>query len=84
MDINSKLIRNHLEPIIGYCLSDIQIDQFLAFFDMVIEKNKVMNLTGITDFEEFVIKHYADSLEIKRVFDLSEKKFELIDIGTGA
>jgi 16S rRNA (guanine527-N7)-methyltransferase len=51
---------------------------------MTVEKNKVMNLTAITEFEEFVMKHYVDSLSIINVIDLKDKNYSLIDIGTGA
>ena len=44
-----------------------------------------MNLTTITDFEEVVLKHFIDSISlVKAIPDLSEKKYNLIDIGTGA
>lgn len=65
-------------------VSDIQVQLFLQYYDMVVEKNQYMNLTAITDFEEFVHKHIIDSLQIYRVVDLSESDYSLIDIGTGA
>ena len=42
--------------------NDDKIDKLINFYEMVVEKNKVMNLTGITDFDEFVNKHFLDSL----------------------
>ena len=45
-------------------LSDLQEKQFVLYFEMLIEWNSVMNLTGITDFEEVMDKHYLDSLSI--------------------
>ena len=50
---------------------------------MLIEKNKIMNLTAITDFDEVVTKHFIDSLCINRVYDMS-KSIKVIDVGTGA
>ena len=50
---------------------------------MLVEKNKVMNLTAITEFEEVVIKHFADSISIIKAVDLSLIG-TVIDIGTGA
>ncbi len=66
-------------------LSDVQISLFMKYHDMLIETNKVMNLTAITDFNESCIKHYADSLSLIKATDLSEKgDIRILDIGTGA
>ena len=43
-------------------LTDHQIEQFLQYYEMLVEKNKVMNLTGITEYEEVIQKHFLDSL----------------------
>lgn len=59
-----------------------QAMQLIKYYDMLIEKNKVMNLTAITDFEEVAVKHFADSLVINKIMDISGKK--VIDVGTGA
>lgn len=67
----------------GLAISDEQADQFLTYYRMLVDKNKVMNLTAITDFEEVVRKHFADSLSIAAHFDLSKVK-SMIDVGTGA
>ena len=63
-------------------LSQGQIDQFLTYYEMLIEKNKVMNLTAITDFDEVMKKHFIDSLSIVKVFDPEKSggKISLIDI----
>ena len=67
-------------------LSSVQIEQFLIYYEMLIEKNKVMNLTAITDFDEVLKKHFIDSLSLIKACDLngSENHISLIDIGTGA
>ena len=57
--------------------------QFLKYYEMLIEKNKVMNLTAITEFEEVVDKHFADSLSLVRS-GRSIEKASIIDVGTGA
>ena len=36
--------------------------KFYTFYEMMIEKNKVMNLTGITEFSQVVEKHFLDSI----------------------
>lgn len=62
-------------------VNDKQLDQFLQFYEMLVEKNKVMNLTGITEFPDVVEKHFMDSLAF--VPEQTEGK-KLIDVGTGA
>lgn len=64
-------------------LTEKQKEQFENYYQMLIEKNKVMNLTAITEYEEVMIKHFADSLSIVKVCDMS-KPLRLIDLGTGA
>ena len=48
----------------GLSVSDEQAGQLLAYFEMLTDWNERMNLTAITDFEEVVVKHFADSLEV--------------------
>lgn len=64
-------------------LSEKQLQQFQDFYELLIEKNKVMNLTAITEEEEVIDKHFIDSLTCKRVIDMDQVK-SVIDIGTGA
>ena len=64
-------------------LSDRQKQQFLVYYEMLVEKNKVLNLTAVTGFEEVLQKHFLDSLSVCRVLGFSGKK-KGIDIGTGA
>lgn len=60
-------------------------EKFEAYYNMLIEKNKVMNLTAITEKEEAEVKHFEDSLQlIRAVPDLAEKEYKVIDVGTGA
>lgn len=73
-------------------LSDAQAEQFITYYEMLIEKNKVVNLTAITDFDEVIKKHFVDSLSLVKICDLDSEYFSnftdqeisLIDIGTGA
>ena len=64
-------------------LSEIQYDQFYRYYELLVEWNKVMNLTGITEYEEVNEKHFVDSLSLVKSIDLSEIN-SVIDIGTGA
>ena len=64
-------------------LNNSQLEQFELYYDMLIEKNKVMNLTAITDFDEVIEKHFLDSLFLCHILDLNAEK-NIIDVGTGA
>lgn len=64
-------------------LDNNQQNKFFHFYEMLIEWNKVMNLTGITDYEEVNEKHFVDSLAVTNVIDLNSIS-NVIDIGTGA
>lgn len=64
-------------------LSEHQLHQFYQYFELLVEWNKVMNLTAITELEDVVTKHFVDSLSlVKAVSDLSDEK--ILDMGTGA
>lgn len=67
---------------IGINIDEKQAEQFEKYGNMLREWNTVMNLTGITDKREIVIKHFADSAAPLVFCDFKNKK--AIDIGTGA
>ena len=50
-------------------LSDRQLNQFYEYYQMLLQWNKVMNLTAITEMEEVVTKHFVDSLALVKVMD---------------
>ena len=64
-------------------LTQEQKEQFLAYYDLLVEWNSFMNLTAITEFQEVVVKHFLDSLSLVKVLDLHQVQ-RLIDVGTGA
>lgn len=64
-------------------LSDKQVNQFLKYYELIIQWNEVMNLTAITEFEEVIHKHFLDSLALIKSYDLT-KELSIIDMGTGA
>lgn len=68
---------------LGISLSETQIQQFLDYYELLVETNKVMNLTAITDFDEVIEKHFLDSLSLCRVYDLN-RPIAVLDLGTGA
>ena len=63
--------------------TDDQKSQFDLYYELLIEWNRVMNLTGITDYDEVNLKHFTDSLTISRIIDMAQIN-TLIDVGTGA
>ena len=64
-------------------LTDLQMNQFIRYYEMLVEWNGFMNLTGITEYEEVMKKHFIDSLSLTRIFDTS-RECRVIDVGTGA
>ena len=64
-------------------LSDKQVDQFIKYYEMLIEKNEVMNLTAITEYDEVLKKHFIDSLSIIKVYNINQA-IKVLDMGTGA
>lgn len=70
------LSKNNIE------ISDRQLEQFDIFYEFLLKKNKVMNLTAITDMEDVVKKHFVDSIVILNYISL--EGLSVIDVGTGA
>ena len=68
---------------LGIQLTDVQKKQFDRYFELLIEWNRVMNLTGITEYDEVNLKHFTDSLTIVRIKEMKNVS-TLIDVGTGA
>lgn len=66
----------------GINLNNVQLDKFQLYFDLMLETNKVINLTAITEKEDIVNKHFIDSIALKNYIDLNNRR--IIDIGTGA
>ena len=80
--LKRKLSLINIEP------TDLQSDRLLAYYYLLTEKNKVMNLTAITEFEEVVVKHFMDSLALLsysgRMISSNELPLKVLDLGTGA
>ena len=68
---------------LGLEITDVQAEQFIRYYEMLVETNKVMNLTAITEFEDVLCKHFVDSLSIVRKMNL-KNIHSMVDIGTGA
>ena len=82
MDYNLSILENGCREY-GISLDERQKQQFIRYYELLVEWNKVMNLTGITEFEEVLLKHFTDSLSIAKAVDLKEIN-SCIDVGTGA
>ena len=86
MEYDLTLFEKGLEEL-GIALSQEQKKQFITYYEYLVEKNKVMNLTAITEYNEVILKHFLDSLSIVKVGSFDQKKLpgkSVIDIGTGA
>lgn len=82
MEYNTDKFKSGLSDL-GIELTEKQIDQFLTYYEMLVEKNKVMNLTAITEFDEVIEKHFLDSLSLIKMKDLHIRT-NVLDLGTGA
>ena len=80
--MNTKEFIKELEKI-NVKLDQNQLKQLEKYYEMLVEYNKIMNLTGITEHDQVFLKHFYDSLTIAKIIDLKEEK-SLCDIGTGA
>lgn len=66
---------------LGINLSEIQLKQFYNYMNLLIEWNKKVNLTAITEPDEIILKHFVDSLTISKYISDGTK---VVDVGTGA
>lgn len=64
-------------------LTEEKLKKLDDFYKLLIEKNKVMNLTAITEKNEVYLKHFYDSITVCKIINLNQKK-SICDLGTGA
>jgi len=71
---------------LGLQLNPMQLDQFYLYYQELVDWNKRMNLTAITDYDEVQIRHFLDALTVTLAWQqpISNPDFRLIDVGTGA
>lgn len=83
--MREKEIENFLKDAeqFNICLSQQQVDQFVRYYELLVEWNSFMNLTGITEFSEVLKKHFIDSISIFSYVNQNSIS-SLIDVGTGA
>ena len=77
-----EILEEHLGSY-GLSLNETKRQQMLTYYDMLVEKNKVMNLTAITEFKDVIYRHYLDSLYVCKAVPMQNVK-TMIDVGTGA
>lgn len=81
-DRDLTVFREGLEDL-DICLSERQTEQFLKYYDLLVEWNSFMNLTAITEFQEVLTRHFLDSLALVKAWKPEENR-KVIDVGTGA
>lgn len=68
---------------LGISITDKQLEQLNEYHKALVEWNKKINLTSITDEKDVYLKHFYDSLTLFKEYDLT-KDIYLCDVGTGA
>lgn len=68
---------------LGIEVTDTKLNQLEKYYELLIEYNKVMNLTGITEKTQVYLKHFYDSLTIAKIINLNDYD-SLCDLGSGA
>ncbi len=82
MDYRYKDIIKALEYLDLDCPKEAA-ELMVGYYDRLIEANRVMNLTRITEWQDAVIKHFADSISVAGHLSLKPGS-EILDLGTGA
>lgn len=67
----------------GIEISERQAEQFRILYEFMVEYNKKVNLTSVTEFDDVVLKHFIDSVLPFTMLDF-DKEASFIDVGTGA
>ena len=68
---------------LGVKIDDEASDRFDKYAQMLVETNKTLNLTAITEPDEIVSKHFVDCLSVFNFVDFP-KGAKVVDVGTGA
>ncbi len=82
MSTQSDLLHKSLETL-PLVLTEEQAALFVRFHDLLVEANRTMNLTTVTEWSDAVFTHYADSLSAVLIHDFSKDQ-KVLDVGTGA
>lgn len=79
---NTSLLISDAEKL-GIALTDEQLSRFDKLSDLLVEQNKTMNLTAITDPDGIAVKHFADSISVLTAAEIPQRA-KILDVGTGA
>ena len=82
MIYNSSLLLSDAEKL-GLSVSSQQLDRFEKLAELLVEQNKTMNLTAITDPDGIAVKHFADSISVLSAVEFKNGA-KVLDVGTGA
>lgn len=80
--VNIELLKSDAEKL-GFSIDDGKIMQFQKLAELLVEQNKTMNLTAITDPDGIAVKHFADSISVLTATEFAENA-RVLDVGTGA
>ena len=81
--MNKEEFYKKVEEKTNIVLSDIQKKQYEKYFESVVEWNQKINLTAITEEEEFYTKHFYDSISLAFYRDYTKVQ-SICDVGSGA
>jgi len=78
LNLGARKLELHLNP--------RQLEQFQIYYKELLDWNKRINLTAITDYEDVQMKHFLDSLTVTLAWQqpIVDADLHLIDVGTGA
>lgn len=80
--VNIELLKSDAEKL-GLSIDDSKITQFQKLAELLVEQNKTINLTAITDPDGIAVKHFADSISVLTATEFAENA-RVLDVGTGA
>lgn len=80
--MNDKEFKEELSKL-GIVLTRTQENQLEMYYNLLIEWNNKMNLTGITDRNSVYLKHFYDCITLIKAIDLT-KNLKIVDVGSGA
>ncbi len=83
MNPQFEVLQSKADAWLNISLTENQLQQFEAYYELLVSWNAKMNLTAITDLPEVIQKHFLDSLAIARFMDVSAAT-RMLDVGTGA
>lgn len=79
---NTQLLVSDAQKL-GISINDEQLSRFELLSELLVEQNKTMNLTAITDPDGIAVKHFADSISVLSAAEIPQGA-KVLDVGTGA